>query len=66
MLSGDAGDRDAFSVFPSNRRISQAPSIQQNRFSRYLRSARRRHRELAENDDDTSDPSMATTVDHSP
>lgn len=63
MLSGDVGDRDAFSVFPSNRRISQAPSIQQNRFSRYLRSARRRHRELAENDDDTSDPSMATTVD---
>ncbi|KAG1766976.1 hypothetical protein EDD22DRAFT_799625, partial [Suillus occidentalis] len=53
MLSGDASDRD---VFPSNRRISQAHSIQQNRFSRYLRSARRRHRELAENDDDTSDP----------
>ncbi|KAG2756125.1 hypothetical protein P692DRAFT_20716007 [Suillus brevipes Sb2] len=60
MLSGDAGDRD---MFPSNRRISQAHSIQQNRFSRYLRSARRRHRELAENDDDTSDPSMGTTVD---
>lgn len=66
MLSGDAGDRDAFSVFPSNRRISQAPSIHQNRFSRYLRSARRRHRELADTGNDTSDPSMTTTVDHSP
>ncbi|KAG1816088.1 uncharacterized protein BJ212DRAFT_1356341 [Suillus subaureus] len=65
MLSGDAGDRDALSVFPSNRRVSQAPSMQQNRFSRYLRSARRRHRELGGNDDDTVDPSVATTVDHS-
>ncbi|KAG1890256.1 hypothetical protein F4604DRAFT_1568195 [Suillus subluteus] len=64
MLSGDAGDRDALSVFPSNRRISQAPSVQQNRFSRYLRSARRRHHELGGNDD-TTEPSMATTVDHS-
>ncbi|KAG1777716.1 hypothetical protein EV702DRAFT_1222499 [Suillus placidus] len=65
MLSGDAGDHDAFSVFPSDRRISQAPSTQQNRFSRYLRSARRRHRELGETDDNTTDPSMAMTVDHS-
>lgn len=63
MLSGDTGDRDALSVFPSNRRNSQAPSMQQNRFSRYLRSARRRHRELGENN--PTDPSTATTVDHS-
>ncbi|KAG2116946.1 hypothetical protein DEU56DRAFT_839651 [Suillus clintonianus] len=58
MLSGGAGDRDALSVSPSNRRISQAPSIQQNRFSRYLRSARRRHGELGEHDNDTTDSSM--------
>lgn len=66
MLSRDADDHDALSVFPSNRRISQAPSNQQNRFSRYLRSARRRHRERGENSDDTTDSSMAMTVDHSP
>ncbi|KAG1752952.1 hypothetical protein EDB19DRAFT_1627788 [Suillus lakei] len=65
MLSGDAGDRDALSVFPSNRRISQPLSIQQNRFSRYLRSARRRHRELGGNDDDTTDLSMLATADNS-
>lgn len=65
MLSGDAGDRDALSVFASNQRISQAPSMSQNRFSRYLRSARRRHRELGGNND-TADPSMAATIDHSP
>ncbi|KAG2129824.1 uncharacterized protein EDB93DRAFT_1181563 [Suillus bovinus] len=61
MLSGHTGDRDASSVFPSNRRASQAPSTQQNRFSRYLRSARR-HRERGEND--ATDPPMSTTVDH--
>jgi len=65
MLSGYADDRDTLSVFPSNQRISQAPSNQQNRFSRYLRSARRRHRELEENDDDATDPSMSAIVDHS-
>ncbi|KAG0704496.1 hypothetical protein DFH29DRAFT_1037815, partial [Suillus ampliporus] len=64
MLSGNAGDRDARSELP-NRRISQAPSIQQNRFSRYLRFARRRHYELGERDDNTPDPSMAVTADHS-
>ncbi|KAG1751567.1 uncharacterized protein EDB91DRAFT_1234886 [Suillus paluster] len=60
MLSGDAGDRGTHHESPPNRRISQAPSIQQNRFSRYLRFARRRHRELGERDDDTTDPSLAT------
>jgi len=62
MLSGDTSDRDALS--PPNRRFSQAPSIQQNRFSRYLRFARRRRREIGEHEDDLTDPSIAVTVGH--
>jgi len=62
MLSGDAGDHDSLS--PPNRRFSQAPSIQQNRFSRYLRFARRRHHELGAHGDNithmpTSTPATA-------
>ncbi|KAJ8597519.1 hypothetical protein M405DRAFT_803811 [Rhizopogon salebrosus TDB-379] len=64
MLSGDAGDHDSLS--PPNRRFSQAPSIQQNRFSRYLRFARRRHHELEAHEDYLRDPhtSAVATADH--
>ncbi|OAX39974.1 hypothetical protein K503DRAFT_799194 [Rhizopogon vinicolor AM-OR11-026] len=61
MLSRDAGDHDSLS--PPNRRFSQAPSIQQNRFSRYLRIARRRHHELGAHGHDLMEPT-STTTDH--
>lgn len=60
ILSGGAGDHDSLS--PPSRRFSQAPSIQQNRFSRYLRFARRRHHGLGTSRDDLTDPSTNSTA----
>lgn len=60
ILSRNADDHDFLS--PPNRRFSQAPSVQQNRFSRYLRFARRRHYELGTHRDDLTDlPSSAAS-----